>query len=198
MEDLSRYKLGIFISLYTGLRIGEICGLQWGDIHFDNGTLTVQRTVMRIQNTEPGSKNKTRLVICRPKTDCSNRTIPLPGFLLDILKAQRKAPDIYLTSGERTVQEPRCFYAAYKRLMKYAELEGYNYHTLRHTFATRCIEQDFDAKSLSEILGHSDVNITLKRYVHPSMDMKRKQMERLTAITFYGQNPGLIVSGRLQ
>lgn len=189
-ENMTAFKLGILISLYTGLRIGEVCGLKWGDIHFDSGTLIVQRTVMRIQNKEPNCERKTKLIIDRPKTDCSNRTIPLPGFLLEILETYKKNPDIYITSDKNTVQEPRCFYIAYKRLMKRIGLDIYNYHALRHTFATRCIEQNFDVKSLSEILGHSDVNITLKRYVHPSMDLKRQQMERLTAISFCGQNFG--------
>lgn len=187
MNNLTHFRLGILISLYTGLRIGEICGLKWEDIDFDSGTLTIRRTVMRIQNVEPDSSTKTKLIVAKPKTDCSGRTIPLPGFLLEILKNRKKAPDIYVTSGKYMVQEPRCFYTDYKRLMKKIGLDDYNYHALRHTFATRCIEQNFDVKSLSEILGHSDVNITLKRYVHPSMDLKRQQMERLTAISFCGQ-----------
>lgn len=188
MENLNNLRLGILISLYTGLRIGEICGLQWSDVHFDSGTLTIRRTVMRIQNKEPDSKTKTKLIVDKPKTDCSNRTIPLPGFLLEILKTRKKDSNIYIISGTDTVQEPRCFYISYKRLMKRIGLENYNYHALRHTFATRCIEQNFDVKSLSEILGHSDVSITLRRYVHPSMDLKRQQMERLATISFLGQN----------
>jgi len=188
MEKMNPLKLGILISLYTGLRIGEVCGLQWGDIYFDSGTLAVQRTVMRIQNKAENDGAKTRLIVDKPKTDCSNRTIPLPGFLLKILEAQKKGPAIYITSGKETVQDPHCFYIGYKRIMKRIGLGQYNYHALRHTFATRCIEQNFDVKSLSEILGHSDVNITLRRYVHPSLDLKRQQMEKLASISFCGQN----------
>lgn len=189
MNDLNNLKLGILISLYAGLRIGEICGLQWGDIHFDSNTLSICRTIMRIQDKSQDANARTKLIIDRPKTEASIRTIPLPEFLMDILKKHQKAPKFYMVSGKQMPLEPRCFYASYKRIMNQVGLEEYNYHSLRHTFATRCVELNFDIKSLSEILGHADVNITLRRYVHPSMELKRQQMERL-GMGFCGQNSG--------
>ena len=182
-QNLTQSRLGILITLYTGLRIGEICALQWGDIDFTENTLSVRRTVMRIQNTDPDSSAKTKLIIDRPKTETSIRTIPVPTFLMKVLKTFSRHSDHYLLTGTTKIQEPRCYYAFYKRYMKSLHLGQYNFHALRHTFATRCVEQGFDIKSLSEILGHSDVKVTLTRYVHPTMEMKREQMERLAQIT---------------
>lgn len=183
-------RLGILLTLYTGLRIGEICGLQWGDIRLEEGILTVRRTVMRIQTNDPEAAAKTVLLVTRPKTDCSLRTIPLPGFMTELLKPYQKAPEVFLASGTVHAVEPRCLYTSYKRILTSVGLERYNYHALRHTFATRCIEQNFDPKSLSEILGHADVGITLRLYVHPSMELKRLQMERMANACFCGQNDG--------
>lgn len=187
LEEVTGEKLGILISLYTGLRIGEVCALQWGDIDFGTNTLFVRRTLMRIQNTEPDARKKTKVVISRPKTENAYRAIPLPGFLADILKEYRGAPENYVASGRRQFKETRNMYAAYKRSMGRIGLDHYNFHALRHTFATRCVENGFDIKSLSEILGHADVSITLRRYVHPSMELKRQQMERLKNVGICGQ-----------
>lgn len=187
LEGVTGEKLGILISLYTGLRIGEVCALQWGDIDFDTNTLFVRRTLMRIQNTEPDAPKKTKVVISKPKTANAYRAIPLPGFLADILKEYRGAPENYVVSGRMRFKETRNMYAAYKRSMGKIGLDQYNFHALRHTFATRCVENGFDIKSLSEILGHADVSITLRRYVHPSMELKRQQMERLKNVGICGQ-----------
>ena len=190
LSRMNPRRLGILLTLYTGLRIGEICGLQWGDIRLEEGILTVRRTVMRIQTNDPEASAKTVLLVTRPKTDCSLRTIPIPGFITELLKPYRKAPEVFLASGTRCAAEPRCLYASYKRILASVGLERYNYHALRHTFATRCIEQHFDPKRLSEILGHADVGITLRLYVHPSMELKRQQMERMANACFRGQNNG--------
>lgn len=177
--------LGVLLGLYAGLRIGEVCGLKWEDVDFSGGTLQIERTVLRL----PQSRGKTRLVISSPKTPSSHRRIPLPGFLLELLAQMDRTEGCFLLSGRETPLEPRAFYTDYKRILAHVSLERYNFHALRHTFATRCVEQNFDVKSLSEILGHADVTMTLRRYVHPTMELKRQQMERLAA-GFCGQTAG--------
>lgn len=188
LKEWSLPGMGIVLSLYTGLRIGEICALRWEDIHFDTGILCVERTIMRIQDVAYPSK--TKVVIDRPKTDSSVRQIPIPDFLLPYLFPCRGTPDSYLLTGTPHYMEPRNYYQRYKKILKKCGMEQYNYHTLRHTFATRCVENGFDIKSLSEILGHADIGTTLRRYVHPSMDLKRQHMERLKKVFICGQPDG--------
>ncbi|MDO4943107.1 MAG: site-specific integrase, partial [Lachnospiraceae bacterium] len=184
------YMIGIMISLHAGLRIGEVCALRWEDISFYDKILNVERTIMRIQETDYNAENKTKIIIERPKTDCSIRKIPLPDYFISWLKQHRKKPEAYIVTGTTRYIEPRNYYLKYKSLMESCGLGRYNYHALRHTFATRCVERGFDVKSLSEILGHSDVGITMKRYVHPSLELKRNHMERLQSPSFCSQNCG--------
>lgn len=182
-RNINSFKSGILVTLYSGLRIGELCALQWKDIHLKEGTLHISKTLIRIQDTNPSSQQKTKLLITQPKTNNSFRIIPLPSFILKILQQFVQPPDHYLLTGTFSPLEPRSCLSKYKRLLRIAGLKSYTFHTLRHTFATRCVENGFDAKSLSEILGHSSVSTTLQRYVHPSMDLKRAQMERLSILT---------------
>lgn len=178
-DCFNRYKLGILICLYTGLRLGEICALQWGDIDFQSRTLYVRRTVQRIKSSAKGEK-KTSILIGTPKTDNSIRQIPLPEFLVRLLEDFKKADDCYvLTSIRLQPMDSRTLQNHFKSLMAQAGIKSINFHALRHTFATRCIEAGVDAKTLSEILGHSNVNITLSRYVHSSMEQKRASMDKL-------------------
>ena len=174
---------GIYLCLYTGMRIGEICALQWKDIDLTNATISINKTIQRISNYngQAGIK-KTKIVIASPKSIASKRTIPLPLMLCEQLST-RKQPNCsdssyFLTDSERFI-EPRNYYARYKEVLCRCGLSRYTFHALRHTFATRCIELGFDPKVLSEILGHTDVKITLDRYVHPSLDRKRTCMELL-------------------
>lgn len=190
VEAVNPVCTGILLSLYTGLRIGEICALRWGDIHFEDKILCVQRTITRIQNVVSDPEEKTKIIIGPPKTGCSNRQIPIPEFICSFLQNQRKVSSVYVLTGTTCYMEPRTYYTKYKKIMSQCGLSQYNYHALRHTFATRCVEKGFDIKSLSEILGHADVSTTLRRYIHPSMDMKRQQMERLQTLTICGQNYG--------
>lgn len=173
---------GIYLCLYTGMRIGEICALQWKDIDLENSTINISKTIQRIYDYADGDAEvKTKVVIDLPKSASSERRIPIPSTLNRQLKVRRgecSEEDYFLTSNEHYI-EPRSYYAKYKAAMKKYGLGHYNFHALRHTFATRCIEIGFDPKVLSEILGHSDVKITLDRYVHPSMDRKRACMELL-------------------
>lgn len=181
---------GIILSLYTGMRIGEICALKWSDFNFSDNTVSVQRTIMRIQDVLSDAEKKTKIVIERPKTDCSNRIIPLPQFLIAYFKEASKEQSHYILTESDSYMEPRLYYAKYKKLMKTLQLDRFNYHALRHTFATRCIEKDFDLKSLSEILGHANVSTTMQRYVHPTMNLKRHHMDKLTSPAICGQNCG--------
>lgn len=183
-------ELGILITLYGGLRIGELCALQWRDIHFESGTLQVSKTILRIQKEDRDKGKKTQVLISRPKTDSSNRLIPLPGFLLEFLRNFRQGSEVYLITGTKFYLESRMCLEKYKKILKKAGLESHTFHTLRHTFATRCVEKGFDPKSLSEILGHANINTTLQNYVHPSIDLKKEQMDRLEQVSVWGQNKG--------
>ena len=185
--DMDESKLGIFLCLYTGLRVGEVCSLMWGDISIEEGLLTVSRTMQRVQTLEIGISAKTKIIVTDPKSNYSKRTIPLPECLVD--KLQQFCPanlcaDTYLLTGEsRRCVEPRTYQYRFKSYLSRCEIKDANFHSLRHTFSTRCIALGFDIKSLSEILGHANVNITLNRYVHPTLDMKRNNMSKLTTLS---------------
>ncbi|MGF0033578.1 tyrosine-type recombinase/integrase [Bariatricus sp. SGI.154] len=183
-------ELGIITTLYGGLRIGEICALQWKDFDFESGIVSINKTIIRIQDLSPGASRKTKILIDCPKTEQSNRIIPLPTFIFNFLKKYQMGPEIYVLTGTKTYLEPRVCLEKYKKILVKADLPSFSFHALRHTFATRCVESGFDTKSLSEILGHANVNTTLQRYVHPSIELKKEQMERLEQITIRGQNNG--------
>ncbi len=169
--------LGILVCLYAGLRLGEICALQWKDIDFENKTITIDKTMIRLHDKESGH---TRVYIEKPKTLSSNRVIPMPEALTVHLRARKAAYDeAYVTTGMMRYNEPRTYYERYKRILKECGISPHSFHCLRHTFATNCVQQGFDPKTLSEILGHSDVKVTFDKYIHPSMEMKRKYMEML-------------------
>lgn len=187
--------MGILLSLYTGLRIGEVCALRWEDINLDTKTLTVNKTLMRIQDTSPQAVHRTKIIEGTPKTGNSIRKIPLPEWILPFLRVLQQNPYCYVLTGTISYMEPRSYYNRYKKILCDLNLNNYNYHTLRHTFATRCIEHGFDVKSLSEILGHSDVSTTMRRYVHPSMKTKRQQMQLLQMHAIRSQNLGQISVG---
>lgn len=173
---------GVYLCLYTGLRIGEICALTWNDINEDISCISINKTLLRIQNTDADS-GKTKIIIDTPKTESSVRLIPLSPKLAQMLR-DRKPLNVnnncfFLTGTDKYI-EPRSYYEKYKNILLNCGIEHHTFHALRHSFATRCIEKGFDAKVLSEILGHSTVKITLDRYVHPSLERKRQCMELLS------------------
>ncbi len=174
-SGLDLQKLGILICLYTGMRLGEICGLRWEDIDFANGIIKVRRTIQRIGDETGG----TRFLIDTPKTQKSIRDIPVPDFLMSCLREYTCSNlSAYILTGTTQFIQPRTYQNRFKAFLRNCGLsEEFHFHTLRHTFASRAIELGFDPKTLSEILGHSNVNITLNRYVHSSMDLKRRNME---------------------
>ena len=180
-SNMDLYKLGVLICMYTGIRIGELCALRWEHISLTDGILKIRDTMQRIEDTEPTANAKTKIICTEPKSRCSVRNIPLPKWLQKTIAPFQNLPKTYLLSG-RTDKgvEPRTMQNHFKQYVEQAGLEHANFHSLRHTFATRCIELGFDVKTLSEILGHANVNITLNRYVHSSMELKTSNMEKLT------------------
>lgn len=180
LQEMDLYKLGVFMCLFTGIRIGELCALQWKNISIDDKTIKIEQTMQRLQSNDPNDIQKTRIVITEPKSFASVRVIPIPDFVVAAIKPYHSNPNSYLLSGEsKYYVEPRTMQNRFKRYLKDSGIEDANFHSLRHTFATRCVEAGFDVKTLSEILGHSSVKITLDKYVHSSMDLKRMNMEKL-------------------
>ncbi len=173
-------SLGVLFALFTGVRIGELCGLRWEDIDFNNGIIYIRRTIERIPDLDPLSPQKTKVIISEPKTENSFRIIPLPSFLAAYMKKQQQDGCCYLLTGSKDYTEPHQYYVRYQKLLNRNHINAHTFHSLRHTFATRCVENGFDVKSLSEILGHASVTTTLEIYVHPSLKQKKAQMERLT------------------
>ena len=181
-EDTDRYKAGMLLALYTGIRIGELCALKWSDISLDDGILCISRTMQRLQKVDApdGDVSRTHIVITEPKSAAGRRLIPLPQPVRGILSEFRAPGNAYLLSGlPSSYVEPRVLKSHFKRCLRQSGVRDANFHSLRHTFATRCVEAGFDLKSLSEILGHSSVKITLDKYVHSTMEQKRVNMERL-------------------
>jgi len=179
-KDLDRYKLGVFICLYTGIRIGELCALQWRNVSLNENTIKIEQTMQRLQSEDLNAIQKTRIIVTEPKSYAALRTIPLPEFVIDVIKPFAGSPTSYVLSGEcKTIIEPRTMQNRFKGYLEEGKIEDANFHSLRHTFATRCIEAGFDIKTLSEILGHSSVKITLDKYVHSSLQLKRNNMEKL-------------------
>lgn len=173
--------LGILICLFTGIRVGELCALKWDDISISEKKIHVKRTMQRIR-VNGLEKRKTEVRIFEPKSACSIRTIPLPGAIVELLEEYYK-PDTFLLTCERNrFVEPRTMQNRFKGVLSSCNISDANFHALRHTFATRCIELGFDVKSLSEILGHASVSITMNRYVHPTMALKSENMNRLSGL----------------
>lgn len=167
--------LGVLICMYTGLRVGEICGLRWGDIEPDCRSLSVRRTVSRMR-----CAGGTALYVGEPKSLSSRRRIPLPATLAPILEISRGIDDHYVvTDSPKRIPEPRNMQRYFSVLQSMAGVQPVKFHALRHTFATRCVELGFDVKALSMILGHSNVSITLNTYVHPSFERLKTMMELL-------------------
>lgn len=179
MTQIDETKVCVLLSLYAGLRIGEICALEWEDIDLENRLIHVRKTVSRVSGTGDNMVRST-LVITRPKTIASFRDIPICSWLVPVLKElhdMRRSS--FVASSQPGFVSPRTFDYRYHKLLRTAGIQMINYHALRHTFATRCIEAGIDVKTLSELLGHTDASITLNTYVHSSMERKRTQLELL-------------------
>lgn len=186
VDEPNCIKAGILMSLHTGIRIGELCALRWDNIDLDEQMIHIEKTLQRIQiSAEECAASKTKVVISSPKSKKSIRDIYIPNFLTEILRELKGQQSSYLLTGNSRYMEPRNLYNHYKKCLTLCGVANYNFHSLRHTFATNYVESGYDVKSLSEILGHSDVKITLERYVHSSNDLKRNNMENMVGFLLH-------------
>lgn len=188
------FEMGMLISICTGIRVGELCGLQWGDVNWGRGTIQINRTVSRIRNPETEEQQRdalrqeahqeqnlnmlskvprTIIYIGPPKTGTSIREIPLPDFLILKMTARRGKDNCYILTGAAKCMEPRGVQRRFKNLLRKCNIPDTNIHSLRHSFASRWIENGFDNKALSEILGHSSIKITMDIYVHSDIEQKK-------------------------
>ena len=178
-ENMDLQALGIILCLFTGIRVGELCAMKWDDISLMEKKMYVHRTMLRLR-TDTASGKRTEVKISEPKSACSVRIIPLPDTIMELLE-QFYTPGAFLLTGDTgRYVEPRTMQNRFKKILCACGIRDANFHTTRHTFATRCIELGFDIKSLSEILGHASVAITMNRYVHPSMALKAENMNRFS------------------
>lgn len=173
-------NLGIYICLSTGMRIGEVCALKWGDIDLQTETINIKRTIERIYIIE-GNERHTELVISTPKTKNSVREIPMTRELVKMIRPLKKVmnDDFFVLTNEAKPTEPRTYRNYYKQLLKELDIPNLKFHGLRHSFATRCIESQCDYKTVSVILGHANISTTLDLYVHPNMDQKKKCINKM-------------------
>ena len=176
-KHMNLTSFGILISLLMGIRIGELCGLRWSDVDFKNRILHIKRTVQRISISE-GSK-KTKVIISSPKSEKSYRKISIPDCLMEYFEKFKAEGRFYILSGSEKLIEPRTMQYRYKKVLKEAKVSNHNFHQLRHTFATNCMENGFDIKTLSNVLGHSNVSLTLNHYIHPDISHERRLMNNM-------------------
>lgn len=172
---------GILLCMHTGLRIGELCGLKWGDVDVKKGIIMVKRTVSRM-SMRSTVRPHTQIIISTPKTRSSRRTVPIASSLLPLLKALRSRPDDFLLTASERPSEPRTFRSYYQRVLARLGLPHFKFHSLRHSFATRCIAAGCDYKTVSEFLGHARVATTLDLYVHPDLRHQRRWIERTARV----------------
>lgn len=177
MDKPTTAGIGVLLTLNTGLRLGELCALQYKDIDLRNGVIHITKTVQRIR-----SGDCTCLMVLPPKSDSARRTIPLPGDMAALLKKiiqSHPNGENYLLTGKSAPMEPRTMQYQYRTLLKAAGIPYRNFHVLRHTYASRCVERGVDVKSLSEMLGHADVRTTLQVYVHSSLEHKMRVIQSI-------------------
>ena len=177
-SEINHKNFGILLCIHTGIRIGELCALKWSDINTQTKLLKIDKTMIRTYTKEDGS----HLHITPPKSRSSTRMIPLNTWIMHYAVLLQGDADNYVLTNRDKPIEPNKYRLYYNHLLKELELPHRKFHALRHTFATRAVEVGFEIKSLSEILGHSNTTITLERYVHSSMELKRSNMDKLTAV----------------
>ncbi|MBE6808050.1 MAG: site-specific integrase [Ruminococcaceae bacterium] len=178
IKENSKVALGALLALQAGLRIGEVCALRWRDIELENNIIHIYHTVSRIPS--PDSTQKTLLVLDTPKTNASRRDIPIPFTLHTALcNAYKSKKSEFVVSDTVSFVGTRTFDYRYKKMLKKKGIQAIRFHTLRHTYATRCAEAGMDAKTLSRLLGHSSSTISLNIYVHPSIETTKQQIEAI-------------------
>lgn len=182
LKDNFTFKnLGIYICLFTGLRIGEICGLKWEDIDIINNLMRIRRSVQRIYSDDLKGR-QTKIIIESPKTINSTREIPIVNDLMKYLKPLKKIVnnDFFVISNDKLPIEPRAYRKYFDNLLKELNITKIKFHGLRHSFATRCIESKCDYKTVSVLLGHANVGTTLNLYVHPDLEQKRRCLNQMS------------------
>ena len=181
-EHPSKTSLGVLLTMYTGIRIGELCALKWMDVDLKNKEIRIRHTLQRINDREKGG---TKIIYTPPKSRSSIRTIPLIDAVVEAIRAsyedyEKCGPDAFFLTGEKDrFIEPRLMENKFAKLLKDAEVDRIRFHGLRHGFSTSCIEAGMDAKSVCELMGHSSPAITLAIYSHPSMEHKRENLNRI-------------------
>ena len=173
LENINSRNIGLLISLYSGIRIGELCALRWEDIDFKKNCLTINKTIQRVYIKDK-NKNISKVIITTPKTKNANREIPINKDFLEILKKVKSDKKNYILTGNEKYIEPRTYRKYFNKILDELRIKHFNFHSLRHTFATNCISLGVDYKTVSELLGHANVNITLNLYVHPRYSQKKK------------------------
>lgn len=177
LKNINNKKLGILLGLYTGMRIGELCALQFKDIDFKNKVINVTKTLQRTYDPTRDI-NPSEIQITSTKTSSSTRTIPITEEIVKILEKMNTGNENYILTGKNKYTEPRTFRRSYQTFMKSIGIEPLKFHSLRHTFASMNIENGADIKTISEILGHSDIDTTLKVYTHTSEKAKKKAIDK--------------------
>lgn len=171
-------KVGLLLMMQMGLRIGEVCGLQWGDFNLACGVLSITRTVKRVYV----EKRKTKVVVQSPKTQSSTRQIPIPSGTLKILHQLHDGHsegEWFLSGSSKKPVEPRCYYKSLRGYLSRANVPLVYPHALRHTFATTCLQAGCNVKTLSELMGHASSDVTMKRYVHTCWEWKCSEINRI-------------------
>ena len=175
-NNLCDQTLGILICICTGLRIGEICALKWEDVNLRTEVINVNHTIQRIYiNTA----RKSKIIISSPKTESSRRKIPIAAELMPLLQQFKSNSNFYVISGKKKYIEPRTYRKFFKKMLNILKISKLKFHSLRHTFATQAIENRIDYKTVSEILGHTSVGITLNLYVHPDLEHKKECLNKI-------------------
>lgn len=177
LKNIDYKKLGILLGLFTGMRIGELCALQFKDIDFNNKLINVTKTLQRTYDPTKDI-NPSKIQITSTKTASSTRTIPITEEIKRILEKMNTGNNNYILTGKSKYTEPRSFRRSYQNFMKSIGIEPLKFHSLRHTFASMNIENGNDIKTISEILGHSDIDTTLKIYTHTTEKQKEKAIEK--------------------
>ena len=164
------------LSLYTGMRLGEVCGLKWSDIDWEKRTITIRRTVQRVSSVENCAGKRTLLMIGAPKSKHSHRVLPIPEFVLVLLRKAFQVmdtEDAYIFGEADRAAEPRTMQRRFWRKMTALGFSGVHFHTLRHSFATRLMELGIDIQTVSALLGHQSAKTTLEFYGHSLSEQQK-------------------------
>lgn len=168
-KNITPKNVGIALGLLAGLRIGEVCALRWDHIDLHNNTLTIDQTLQLVYLPED---EKSKVQLGTPKSKKSERVIPFGSTLanlLNVLKPEH-ADNLFVISGKDRPLQPNSLREYYYRFLNKNELPHLKFHSLRHSFGTKCISCGMPVIYLSKIMGHANVTITMDLYCHPQID----------------------------